>query len=86
MYLQHFPDSATAINLKACNHYRLYNGKAAEVIFMLYLNQVVAIWSGTFQTFNVISYLFHVMSYKKRQNLRDFWMLFRHPSPLHKIS
>ncbi|XP_022647439.1 intraflagellar transport protein 56-like [Varroa jacobsoni] len=30
VYLQHFPDSATAINLKACNHFRLYNGKAAE--------------------------------------------------------
>ncbi|KAM6957077.1 intraflagellar transport protein 56-like [Aplochiton taeniatus] len=29
-YLQHFPDSITAINLKACNHFRLYNGKAAE--------------------------------------------------------
>eukprot|EP00217_Crustomastix_stigmatica_P015940 CAMPEP_0183789418 /NCGR_PEP_ID=MMETSP0803_2-20130417/410_1 /TAXON_ID=195967 /ORGANISM="Crustomastix stigmata, Strain CCMP3273" /LENGTH=557 /DNA_ID=CAMNT_0026033587 /DNA_START=70 /DNA_END=1743 /DNA_ORIENTATION=+ len=30
-YLQQFPDSALAINLKACNHFRLYNGKAAEV-------------------------------------------------------
>ncbi|XP_053202718.1 intraflagellar transport protein 56-like isoform X2 [Panonychus citri] len=30
IYLQHYPDSVTAINLKACNHYRLYNGKAAE--------------------------------------------------------
>ncbi|XP_003737841.1 intraflagellar transport protein 56 [Galendromus occidentalis] len=30
VYLQHHPDSATAINLKACNHFRLYNGKAAE--------------------------------------------------------
>ena len=30
MYLQQFPDSAVAINLKACNHFRLYNGKAAE--------------------------------------------------------
>lgn len=30
VYLQHFPDSAIAINLKACNHFRLYNGKAAE--------------------------------------------------------
>ncbi|XP_015790866.1 intraflagellar transport protein 56-like [Tetranychus urticae] len=30
VYLQHYPDSVTAINLKACNHYRLYNGKAAE--------------------------------------------------------
>jgi intraflagellar transport protein 56 len=30
MYLNHYPDSVTAINLKACNHFRLYNGKAAE--------------------------------------------------------
>jgi len=30
VYLQHFPDSVIAINLKACNHFRLYNGKAAE--------------------------------------------------------
>jgi intraflagellar transport protein 56 len=31
VYLQQYPDSAVAINLKACNHFRLYNGKAAEV-------------------------------------------------------
>eukprot|EP01002_Notosolenus_urceolatus_P015232 NODE_756_length_1806_cov_71.355720_g616_i0.p2 GENE.NODE_756_length_1806_cov_71.355720_g616_i0~~NODE_756_length_1806_cov_71.355720_g616_i0.p2 ORF type:complete len:572 (-),score=232.12 NODE_756_length_1806_cov_71.355720_g616_i0:90-1667(-) len=31
VYLASYPDSATAINLKACNNYRLYNGKAAEV-------------------------------------------------------
>ena len=31
VYLQQFPDSAIALNLKACNHFRLYNGKAAEV-------------------------------------------------------
>eukprot|EP00959_Pyramimonas_sp_CCMP1952_P341207 7147966-Pyramimonas_sp.AAC.1 len=30
VYLQAHPDSALAINLKACNHFRLYNGKAAE--------------------------------------------------------
>jgi len=30
VYLQHYPDSAIAINLKACNHFKLYNGKAAE--------------------------------------------------------
>ncbi|KAJ3301941.1 Intraflagellar transport protein 56 [Kappamyces sp. JEL0829] len=30
VYLQHYPDSVTAINLKACNHFKLYNGKAAE--------------------------------------------------------
>lgn len=30
VYLQAHGDSAIAINLKACNHYRLYNGKTAE--------------------------------------------------------
>ena len=30
VYLSKFPDSVTAVNIKACNHYRLYNGKAAE--------------------------------------------------------
>ncbi|KAK2816835.1 hypothetical protein Q5P01_025026 [Channa striata] len=29
-YLQSMPDSTIALNLKACNHFRLYNGKAAE--------------------------------------------------------
>ena len=29
-YIKAFPDSCLAVNLKACNHYRLYNGKAAE--------------------------------------------------------
>lgn len=30
VYLQHLPTSPAAINLKACNHFRLYSGKAAE--------------------------------------------------------
>ena len=30
-YVQMYPDSTVAINLKACNYYRLFNGKAAEV-------------------------------------------------------
>ena len=30
VYLANFPNSATAVNLRACNFYRLYNGKAAE--------------------------------------------------------
>jgi intraflagellar transport protein 56 len=30
VYLQTHTDSASALNLKACNHFRLYNGKAAE--------------------------------------------------------
>ncbi|KAM9819353.1 intraflagellar transport protein 56 isoform X1 [Syngnathus typhle] len=29
-YLQNIPDSTIALNLKACNHFNLYNGKAAE--------------------------------------------------------
>lgn len=30
VYLQKYPDSAIAINLKACNHFRLYDGNAAQ--------------------------------------------------------
>ena len=30
VYLQAHPESAIAVNLKACNHFRLYNGRAAE--------------------------------------------------------
>jgi intraflagellar transport protein 56 len=30
IYLQSYPDSVIASNVKACNHFRLYNGKAAE--------------------------------------------------------
>ena len=30
VYLATYPASIVAINLKACNHFRLYNGKAAE--------------------------------------------------------
>uniref|UniRef100_A0A8C8F5R7 Intraflagellar transport protein 56 n=1 Tax=Oncorhynchus tshawytscha TaxID=74940 RepID=A0A8C8F5R7_ONCTS len=30
VYLQSIPESTIALNLKACNHFRLYNGKAAE--------------------------------------------------------
>lgn len=30
VYIQSYPDSTTAINLQACNHFKLFNGKAAE--------------------------------------------------------
>ena len=30
VYHQQYPDSVSAINLKACNNFRLYNGKVAE--------------------------------------------------------
>jgi intraflagellar transport protein 56 len=31
VYLKKYSESATAVNLQACNQYRLYNGKTAEV-------------------------------------------------------
>jgi intraflagellar transport protein 56 len=31
VYLKKHPESAIAVNLQACNQYRLYNGKTAEV-------------------------------------------------------
>ncbi|CAE7866200.1 TTC26 [Symbiodinium sp. KB8] len=30
VYTQKYPESIVALNVKACNHFRLYNGKAAE--------------------------------------------------------
>ena len=30
VYLQKYPDSVIATNLKACNYFRMYNGKVAE--------------------------------------------------------
>lgn len=40
VYLQQIPDSTIALNLKACNHFRLYNGKAAEVVMKFVLNSL----------------------------------------------
>ncbi|KAJ1458800.1 hypothetical protein M885DRAFT_512620 [Pelagophyceae sp. CCMP2097] len=39
VYLQAHPDSAMAVNLKACNHFRLYNGKAAEAELKVLVEQ-----------------------------------------------
>ena len=30
VYLQKYPDSVIATNLKACNYFRMYSGKVAE--------------------------------------------------------
>lgn len=30
IYLQKYPDSVIATNLKACNYFRMYSGKSAE--------------------------------------------------------
>jgi intraflagellar transport protein 56 len=46
LYLQRYPDSVTAINLKACNHFRLYNGKAAEHELRTLLDQMIGTQSN----------------------------------------
>ena len=42
VYLQKVPDSLIAINLKACNIYRLYNGRAAETEIRILLVNCVS--------------------------------------------
>ena len=39
VYLGIYPDSIVGINLKACNHFHLYNGKAAEAELKTLQNQ-----------------------------------------------
>eukprot|EP00760_Papus_ankaliazontas_P035420 PhM_4_TR7788/c0_g1_i1/m.50061/K19685/TTC26, IFT56, DYF13; intraflagellar transport protein 56 len=48
VYLGQHADSAIAINLKACNHYKLYNGKAAEVE----LKQLIDLQSASYNVEN----------------------------------
>lgn len=38
VYLGLYSDSVVGVNLKACNHYQLYNGKAAEAELKVLLN------------------------------------------------
>lgn len=49
-YVQQNPDSAIAINLKACNYYKLYNGKAAEV------HRIMQHYADTTLSYNYIAY------------------------------
>jgi intraflagellar transport protein 56 len=41
-YLSQHPDSATAVNLRACNQHRLYNGQTAEAELRTLQNQTTA--------------------------------------------
>ena len=43
VYLQSFPSSAVAVNLKACNHFRLYNGACRRICFFR-CARVQALW------------------------------------------
>ena len=38
VYLSLYPDSIVSVNLKACNHFQLYNGKAAEAELKMLTN------------------------------------------------
>lgn len=43
VYLQQFPNSVAALNLKAANHYRLFNGTSAETELKSLVEQGVSI-------------------------------------------
>ena len=46
VYLQHFPDSAIAINLKACNHFR-YVGSGIRVVKVVkVVSLMMMCWAG----------------------------------------
>lgn len=50
VYLQSIPDSTIALNLRACNHFRLYNGKAAEVLIVCDLLWMLMCCRGSVHT------------------------------------
>lgn len=54
VYLQAFPDSATGVNLKACNHFRLYNGKAAEAELKVLADKGVNLQSNDLIRHNLV--------------------------------
>jgi intraflagellar transport protein 56 len=57
IYLQSFPDSAVAINLKACNHFRLYNGTAAESELKVLSDQGVNLNDNDLVKHNLVVFL-----------------------------
>ena len=46
VYLKQYPNSLFALNLKACNHFNLYNGRAAELVLKPYLSNTTTISSN----------------------------------------
>jgi intraflagellar transport protein 56 len=53
-YLQAYPDSSTAINLKACNHFRLYNGKTAEAELKVLMDKGINLHSNDLIKHNMV--------------------------------
>lgn len=54
VYLQTYPDSAIGVNLKACNHFRLYNGKAAETELKVLSDRGVNLQSNELVRHNMV--------------------------------
>eukprot|EP00606_Chrysophyceae_sp_TOSAG23-5_P001620 GSChrysophyteH2.ASY1.ANO1.420.1 assembled CDS len=54
VYLQAHPDSALGVNLKACNHFRLYNGKAAETELKVLADKGVPLQSNELIRHNMV--------------------------------
>jgi len=54
VYLQSYPDSPLAVNLKACNHFRLYNGKAAEAELRVLAEKGVSLHSNDLVRHNMV--------------------------------
>lgn len=54
VYLQSRPTSPAAINLKACNHFKLYNGKAAEAELKTLADQGYPIDSNPLMRHNMV--------------------------------
>jgi intraflagellar transport protein 56 len=72
VYLQSFPDSAVAINLKACNHFRLYNGKAAESELKVLSDQGVNLNDNDLVKHNLVVFLNGEQALKVLPQLIDF--------------
>ena len=54
VYLQTHPDSALGVNLKACNHFRLYNGKAAEAELKVLADKGIPLHSNELIRHNMV--------------------------------
>merc|ERR1719454_2087224 len=72
VYLQSFPDSAVAINLKACNHFRLYNGKAAESELKVLADQGVNLNDNDLVKHNLVVFLNGEKALKVLPQMIDF--------------
>lgn len=75
VYLQKYPDSAIAINLKACNHFRLYDGNAAQTEMKQLIEKISSSFSSghdliRHNTVVCITFLYSVLFSKLLQFFR----------------